>query len=125
MAPKAKGRPVPDSNEIRRSTDPRYRLGRDTKQGQTFVGSGYGFQTREPFVELELPERAPLLLGLDDCRRVAQMMLEACEAAEQDAFLVEWAMEAMEIDLDHAIVLLHEAREARLKRRASYQTTSA
>ena len=95
------------------------------QQGRVEVTSGYGANTRVPFVELTLPERAPIQLEIDEARLVDQMILEACEAAEQDAFLVEWTMEHLDLELPHAAALLREFRAWRERRREKQRTESA
>lgn len=55
------------------------------------VTSGYGGNTRQPFVELKTDKlKAPLQLSPEEARDLAQNILEAAEAAEQDAFMFEY-----------------------------------
>lgn len=87
--------------------------------------SGYGANTRVPFVEIELPERAPIQLEIDEARLIGHMILEACETAEQDAFLVEWSMKELDLEMPQAAALLHEFRKWREQRREKQRTPSA
>ena len=95
------------------------------KMGKIEVVSGYGATTRVPYIELRLPERLPIQLEIDEARIVGQMILESCEAAEQDAFLVEWAMEQFDLSIGQAATVLHEYRAWREKRRNKQRTPSA
>src|SRR4051794_29501205 len=115
---KPKGRDVPP----RSGTDPRTRLPGETRLGQVYVSSGYGMNSRQPFVEIELPGQPPIQLEVDEARFVAQLIYEACEAAEQDGALTEW-VRATSTDLSAdeqtimAAGLLSAIRAFREKRR--------
>lgn len=89
------------------------------------VVSGYGANTRVPYIELRLPEREPLQLEIDEARLVGQMILESCEAAESDAFIVEWFTEHLGVEMPQAAKLLHEFRQWRERRRNKPKTRSA
>ena len=55
------------------------------------VTSGYGFNTRQPFVEIKTDKlKAPLQLSPEEARDLALNLLEAAEASEQDAFIFEF-----------------------------------
>ncbi len=56
------------------------------------VSSGYGDNTREPFVQIEMeyPKDHPLQLHPDEARDLAANLLQAAEAADQDAFIFEF-----------------------------------
>lgn len=95
------------------------------KPGKVEVTSGYGANTRRPFIQIHLPEREPLQLEIDDARIVGQMIIEACESAEQDGFLVEWTMKEFNISIEQASGILHHYREWRDRRRAKQRTKSA
>lgn len=95
------------------------------KLAQVEVTSGYGGNTRLPYVELRLPDRPPLQLEVEEARLIAGMILEAAEGAEQDAFIVEWGMEHIGLELEAAASLLREYRQWREQRRAKNRTTSA
>jgi hypothetical protein len=95
------------------------------KQGKVEVISGYGGNTRLPYIELRLPDRPPLQLEIDEARIVGQMILEACEAAEGDAFLVEFMQERIGIDMPGAANILVEFRTWREKRRNKRKAKTA
>ena len=81
---------------------------------QTIIStrSGYGYNTRKPFVDLQIGDRKPIQLDPSEARTVAARLLEAAEAAEQDAFLFEWAATALGDDRT-AAALLAEFRKWR------------
>lgn len=81
------------------------------------TGSGYGANTRQPFVDLLIGDRKPIQLSPDEAREVAQRLMEAAESAEQDAFLVEWGAESFGGDRRAAAALLLEFRKWRDARR--------
>jgi hypothetical protein len=123
---KPKGRDVPP----RSGTDPRTRLPGETRLGQVYVSSGYGMNSRQPFVEIELPGQPPIQLEVDEARFVAHLILEACEAAEQDGALTEWVQSTRgDVSEDErttmAAMMLREIRAFREKRRNKARTRSA
>lgn len=75
--------------------------------------SGYGANTRQPFVDLRIGDRKPIQLSPDEARSVARDLIEAAESAEQDAFLIEWGAESFGGDRRAATVLLLEFRKWR------------
>jgi len=77
--------------------------------------SGYGYNTKQPFVNLLVGDRKPIQLSPDEARSVARQLTEAAEAAEQDAFLVEWGTEALG-DERTAAALLMQFRKWREER---------
>ncbi len=55
------------------------------------VTSGYGGNTRQPFVEIKTDKlKEPLQLSPEEARDLARNLLEASEASEQDAFIFEF-----------------------------------
>lgn len=56
------------------------------------VSSGFGANTREPFVEIQMeyPLDHPLQLHPDEAREFATNLLQAAEAADQDQFIFEF-----------------------------------
>lgn len=55
------------------------------------VTSGYGGNTRQPFVEIKTDKlKEPMQLAPEEARDLAANLLEAAEAAEQDAFIFEF-----------------------------------
>ncbi|HEY8597358.1 MAG TPA: hypothetical protein VIL85_02940 [Thermomicrobiales bacterium] len=77
--------------------------------------SGYGYNTKRPFVNLLIGDRKPIQLSPDEARSVALQLIEAAETAEQDAFLVEWGTEALG-DERTAAALLMQFRKWREER---------
>lgn len=61
------------------------------KRKTIWVESGYGGNTRQPFVEIKTDKlKEPLQLSPKEARDLAQNLLQAAEAAEQDAFIFEF-----------------------------------
>lgn len=55
------------------------------------VTSGYGGNTRQPFVEIKTDKlKEPLQLSPEEARDLALNLLEAAESCEQDAFIFEF-----------------------------------
>lgn len=102
------------------------------KLGQVFITSGYGANSRVPFVEIEMPGQQALQFQSDEARRIAHMILEAAETADQDAFLVELIQKFLADDQEPeerrmvvASGMLQEFREWREERRTKQRTASA
>lgn len=81
-----------------------------------WVRSGYGGNTRQPFVSLALPDGPVVQIGPDEARALADNLLQAAEAAEQDGWLVEWSMAELDLDPPRAANLLAEYRKWRERR---------
>ena len=79
---------------------------------QYWVMSGYGANTRQPYVEIESPE-LKTQMSPQDARQLAMNILSASEAALSDAFLVTFILEKIEGELHEAAGLLNEFREWR------------
>lgn len=63
----------------------------DWKRSVINVTSGYGGNTRQPFVEIKAKQiKEPMQLLPEEARDLALNILEAAEAAEQDAFIFEF-----------------------------------
>ena len=61
------------------------------------VTSGYGGNTHQPFVEIKTNKlKEPLQISPEEARDLAANLLQAAEAAEQDAFIVEFHSEFIE-----------------------------
>ena len=61
------------------------------------VTSGYGGNTRQPFVEIKADKlKEPLQLSPEEARDLGANLLQAAEAAEQDAFIFEFHSEFIE-----------------------------
>jgi hypothetical protein len=84
------------------------------------VNSGYGANTRQPFVELYLGTRMVQLTPLK-AREIAKYLLEAAEAAEGDGFLVEYISKLGELPTEQAAGVLVEFRQFREQQREKQQ----
>jgi hypothetical protein len=73
-------------------------------------------KTRQPFVQLHHGDWS-IQCSPDEARQLAQSIIEAAEAAEQDGFLMEWAKESIGADDGVATMLLTEYRQWREARR--------
>lgn len=81
---------------------------------QTFnVTSGYGHNTRRPFVEIRGPKRATM--SPEEARDLGMNLIQAAEAAESesDGFLVEFVLEQIGGEMEQAAGLLQMFREWR------------
>lgn len=70
----------------------------------------------EPFVQLLLGDEIIAQLDPEQAREHAQAILEATEAAEQDAFLMTWSQEAFGIGLKEAAAIMVAYRTWRRER---------
>lgn len=58
------------------------------------VESGFGANTRQPFVEIKTDKlKEPMQLSPEEARDLAQNLMQAAEASEQDAFIFEFHSE--------------------------------
>lgn len=60
-------------------------------EGQLHVKSIYGVNTKQPIVEIEL-ENYKVQVSAATARRIALLLLECAEAAEQDGALFNWGL---------------------------------
>ena len=72
----------------------------------------YGAQCRQPLVELRYQDLS-VQLSPEDARELAMSLLQTAEAAEQDAFLVEWSQQEVHATLTEAVGLLEGFRKWR------------
>lgn len=77
------------------------------------VTSGYGGNTRQPYVAVQIGDRKPFQIAPEEARRVAGLLHECAEAADQDAFLIEWFQRRFELSIEQAATILLEFRHAR------------
>ena len=78
------------------------------------VSSGFGSKARKPFVVIESEDLdKPLQISPDDARNLAMNLLRAAEAADTDAFLVDFMKDTL--DPQQIASLLYEFRNAREK----------
>lgn len=61
------------------------------------VSSGFGANTRQPFVAIEMqyPRDHPLQLHPDEARDLAMNLLQAADAADSDQFIFEFFADIM------------------------------
>lgn len=76
------------------------------------VTSGYGYNTHEPFVEINAPKKR-IQMTPENARDLALNLLQAAEAAYSDAFLIEFSKGVLEVGEKEAAVILHEFRKWR------------
>lgn len=81
-----------------------------------WITSGYGANTREPYIEVQL-EDAKIQMPPEDARRLALNLLQAAEAALSDAFLVEFMQAEIGLERPQAANILVKYREWREGRR--------
>jgi hypothetical protein len=83
--------------------------------------SGYGARTRLPYVDVTFEEQGrPELryqISPEEARRVALILLECAEAAEQDGNLVRFLTGSVGVGLPQAAQVLREFRGLRDQRR--------
>jgi hypothetical protein len=79
------------------------------------VASGYGHNSREPFVEVEFRDER-VQIAPEEAQEIARHLLESAEAALTDAFLVEFLNER-EIGDEYAAAMLGQFRIWRGNRR--------
>lgn len=76
------------------------------------VTSGYGANTRRPFITLEGPA-LPVQLDVADARALALNILEGSIAAEADGLVVEFFRRELDMEMEQAAALLLRFREYR------------
>jgi hypothetical protein len=69
----------------------------------------------EPFIQLILGDKVIGQQSVTQAREHAHAVLEACEAAEQDAFLVYWLKTAVGADERAAAGMLQDFRKWRME----------
>lgn len=79
------------------------------------VTSGFGANTREPFVQIvmDYPNDHPLQIHPDEARALAMNLLHAAEAAQTDAFLFDFVSRKLQSGDDLAAQVMLEYRNYR------------
>ena len=77
-----------------------------------FVTSGYGYNTRQPFIKLTVNERTIAQVLVPDAQNLAMNILAASEAALSDAFLFEF-FKGMSIEDQQIAAMISEFRDFR------------
>lgn len=73
-----------------------YRLGTTGETKHLVVSSGYGANTKKPFITIESADiDKPIQLSPADARSFALNILEAADGAESDGFIVEFFKDEM------------------------------
>src|SRR6185369_15251603 len=80
------------------------------------VSTIYGAKTKEPYVVLEI-RNPEMYMSPTQAREIAQMFLEAADAAESDGFVVEFFQKHIGLDTNDATKLLLIFREYRVEQR--------
>jgi hypothetical protein len=72
-------------------------MNKQPKEQMFLVSSGYGGNTKRPFVQLQHPSiDRPLTISPNEARALALNLMECADAAETDGFLVEFFKGDME-----------------------------
>jgi hypothetical protein len=94
--------------------------------GKVEVTSGFGQNTRQPYVEVNWPaDSGTIQLEPDEARLIARMITEAAEAADQDAFLVAFMMHDIGLSFDQAAQIIPRFAAWRRARWDKQKTPSA
>lgn len=75
----------------------------------------------DPFVQLLLDEKIIAQMSPEQARDHARTVMEAAEAAEQDAFIFEWAQRKVGVGLEQAMALIVDFRKYRAERTGKSQ----
>lgn len=76
----------------------------EIEEGILFAESIYGFRTRKPIVKISYGITFETQMSPEEARQFAHSIFEAAEAAETDAFLMEWLEKRIGIDTDEGKV---------------------
>jgi hypothetical protein len=80
------------------------------------VNSIVSAATGQPFVQFSASQ-LQWQMTPSEARAWAQVIVEAAEAADQDAFLMDWLVTRIEVERGHAAQILLEYREFRERKR--------
>lgn len=81
-------------------------------ENEFYITSGYGYNNKEPFVQMQCPDPV-VQMSPENARDLALNLLQAAEAANSDAFLLEFMTRAVEVSEAEAGVWLIEFRKWR------------
>ena len=98
------------------------------EEGQIGIDSGYGHRTKTPFVIFSLANpsesrpagtapHSTIQMTTAQARVQAHYILEACDAADSDGFLVEWLQDKADLSENQAGAMLAEFRQWREQHR--------
>ena len=85
------------------------------ERGDFAVSSIYGYATQKPYVNIEV-SISPMQASPAKAREMALMLLESADAAESDAVLIGYALDALGLDTSGAAQLLNQFRSYRAKK---------
>lgn len=86
--------------------------GRDRTQKHIHINSMVANRNHQPYVTLKLGDQATQM-DPTEARRIAAWLLEAAEAAEADAFIVQFLSKDMDLGTDYAAAVLATFRKKR------------
>lgn len=89
-----------------------------------WVTNGFGIMSKKPFVEYH-DGGYRRQLSPQDARKIANDLIECAEAAEQDAFIVNFAMKELELEEQKAyqLVLMFRAWKEERRKEPRRRTT--
>jgi hypothetical protein len=73
----------------------------------------YGALTDKPLVKVTTTATFPMLVSPNEARRMANVLLEAAEAAEMDATVYRWMKGKMGASVEQAAMVMHDFRQIR------------
>jgi hypothetical protein len=85
------------------------------------ITSGYGANTRAPYVQMD-HDGITAQMSPDEARQLARHIAEAAEAAEGDAFMVEFMRDKIGLDIKYTAGLLDQYRQWRSDRRQNKES---
>jgi hypothetical protein len=85
----------------------------EAKEKTLWVTSMYGFKTKEPLVVITMPGGEMLQMRTAEARSHALQVLECADAAESDAFVIEYLQAKVNLTEEAAAVVLGDFRKWR------------
>lgn len=88
-----------------------------------WVSTMYGAKSQLPLVRLHVPADDPTappylcVMSPDEARNLAGNLNQGAEAAESDAFIIEFMLEKVGLRIEDAVKILRDFREFREKNR--------
>ena len=79
------------------------------------VRSIFGFQSRQPLVELQIGEQTHQM-GPDEARTIARLLFECAEAADTDGLVVAYFTGTLGVTFDQVLPILRDWRGLRQAR---------
>lgn len=75
-----------------------------------WVTSLYGFNTKQPRVNFAMPGGEMVQMSPAEARDLAHNLLSCADAAESDAFIVEWLQGTLGLEERQSAQILHDFR---------------